>query len=164
MVPILTHFTVYLVQNDNVNKGSPYWLSWAMGFGWLTRLGRLWLAQKARSETLVWEVPKAVIVLELWFSHLHCYKYYTRLATVAGFSWGDNHSYCSCTGQTFLTVGEERGVLTKNSWMFSLPHFHFQFKSVNNISTILPSKLKICVYIWRLVSWLSIRIYFLTGN
>ena len=43
-------------------------------------------------------------------------------------------------------------------WMFSLPHFHFRFKSVN-ISTILTSKLKMSLYVWRLVSWLSLGIY-----
>ena len=42
-------------------------------------------------------------------------------------------------------VEEEHGILTfYNGRMFSLPHF--QFKSVN-ISTILTSKLKMCVYI-----------------
>ena len=45
-----------------------------------------------------------------------------------------------------------------NGWMFSLPHFHFQFTSVN-IATILTPELKMCVYIWRLVSWLSLGIY-----
>ena len=44
------------------------------------------------------------------------------------------------------TVEEEHGILTYNGWMFSLPHFHFEFKSVN-ISTILTSKLKVCVYV-----------------
>ena len=42
--------------------------------------------------------------------------------------------------------------------------FYFQFKSVN-ISTILTSKLKICVYVWRLDSWLLLGIYiYLTWN
>ena len=52
-------------------------------------------------------------------------------------------------------VEEEYGILTYNGRMFSLPHFHFQSKSVN-ISTILASKLKICVYIqtYRIISWL----------
>ena len=40
-----------------------------------------------------------------------------------------------------ITVEEEHGILTFNGQMFSLPHFHFQFKSVN-ISTILTSKPK----------------------
>ena len=44
------------------------------------------------------------------------------------------------------TVEEEREILTYNGRMFSLPHFHFQFQSVN-ISTILTAKLKMCVYI-----------------
>ena len=44
------------------------------------------------------------------------------------------------------TVEEELGILTYNGPMFSLPHFHFQFKSVN-ISIILTSKLKMCTYI-----------------
>ena len=57
------------------------------------------------------------------------------------------------------TVEEEHGILTYNGRMFSLPHFHFQFKSVN-ISTILTSKpKKRCVNVWRLVSWLSLEIY-----
>ena len=47
---------------------------------------------------------------------------------------------------------------TCNGWMFSLPHFYFQYKSVN-IAPILTSELKMCVYIWRLVSWLSLGIY-----
>ena len=56
-----------------------------------------------------------------------------------------------------LTVEEEHGLLTfYNDWLFSLPHFHF--KSIN-ISTILTSKLKMCVYICRLVSWLLFAIY-----
>ena len=48
--------------------------------------------------------------------------------------------------------------LTENGRMFSLPHFHFQFKSVN-IPSILTSKLKTCVYIRRLISWLLLGIY-----
>ena len=44
------------------------------------------------------------------------------------------------------TVEEEHGILTYYGWMFSLLHFHPQFKFVN-ISTILASKLKTCVYI-----------------
>ena len=56
------------------------------------------------------------------------------------------------------TVEEEHEILTYNGGMFSLPHFHFQFKSVN-ISTILTSKLKMCVYFWRLVPWLSLGVY-----
>ena len=58
-----------------------------------------------------------------------------------------------------ITMEEEHGILTKNGWMFSLPHSHFQFKSIN-ISNILASKLKLCVYVWKLVSWLSLGIYF----
>ena len=54
------------------------------------------------------------------------------------------------------TMGEKHGILNYNS-MFSLPHFHFQMKSVN-ISIILTSKLKMCVYIWRLASLLSLGI------
>ena len=42
------------------------------------------------------------------------------------------------------TVEEEHRILTWNGWMFSLPHFHFQFKSVN-ISNILTFKVKIRV-------------------
>ena len=53
---------------------------------------------------------------------------------------------------------EEHRILTCNGQMFSLPHFHFQFKSVN-ISTILTSKLKICVYVQRLVSWLLLLLH-----
>ena len=53
---------------------------------------------------------------------------------------------------------EEHGILTYDGRMFSLPHFYFEFKSVN-ISTILTSKLKMCVHIWRLISWLSLGIY-----
>ena len=45
-------------------------------------------------------------------------------------------------------------------WMFSLTHF--QYKSIN-ISTILTSKLKPCLYIWKFVSWLLLGIYFLSG-
>ena len=42
---------------------------------------------------------------------------------------------------------EEHGILTYNGRMFSLPHFHFQFKSIN-ISTILTSKLKcVCTFV-----------------
>ena len=48
------------------------------------------------------------------------------------------------------SVEKEQWVLTCNGQIFSLPHFHFQFRSVN-ISTILNSKLKLCVLIWRLV-------------
>ena len=49
----------------------------------------------------------------------------------------------------FCTVEEEHGILTKNGRMFSLLHFHFQFKSAN-ISTILTSKLETCVLLyWR---------------
>ena len=55
-------------------------------------------------------------------------------------------------------VEEEHGILTKNSQMFSLPHFYFKFESVN-ISTILTSKLKMCVHLWRIVSWLLLGIY-----
>ena len=61
------------------------------------------------------------------------------------------------------TVEEEHGILTfYNGCIFSLSHF--QFKSVY-VSTILTSKLKKCVYIWRLLSWLWLGIYtyFLTG-
>ena len=43
-----------------------------------------------------------------------------------------------------------------NGRIFSLPHF--QFKIVN-ISTIITPKLKTCVCVWRLVSWLSLGIY-----
>ena len=49
-------------------------------------------------------------------------------------------------------------ILAYNGRKFPLPHFHFQYKSVN-ISTILTSKLRMCVYVWRLDSWLSFRIY-----
>ena len=59
---------------------------------------------------------------------------------------------------TLYTVEEEHGILTENGRMFSLPHFHFQFKSVN-IPSILTSKLKTCVYIRRLLSWLLLGIY-----
>ena len=55
------------------------------------------------------------------------------------------------------TAEEEHGILTDNGTKFSLPNFHFQFKSVN-ISTILSSKLKMCLYVWRLDSWLSLGI------
>ena len=55
-------------------------------------------------------------------------------------------------------VEEEHGILTYNGWMFLLPHFHFQFKSIN-ISTILTSKLITWVYVWSLDSWLSLGIY-----
>ena len=58
----------------------------------------------------------------------------------------------------YCRMAEQHGILTKNGQMFSLPHFHVQFKSVN-ISTILTSKLKMCVYVWRLDSWLSLGIY-----
>ena len=44
------------------------------------------------------------------------------------------------------TVEGEHGILTYNGQMFSLPYFHFQFKSVS-MSTILTSKLKMCVYV-----------------
>ena len=54
-------------------------------------------------------------------------------------------------------VEEEQGILAKNGQMFSLPHFHFQFKCVNILS-ILTSKLKMGVYIWTLVSWVSLGI------
>ena len=57
MVPILTqtfnkkqlncvlivHFLalkLHLLHKTNVNKWAPYWLSLAMGFGWLTKTGR----------------------------------------------------------------------------------------------------------------------------
>ena len=56
------------------------------------------------------------------------------------------------------TVEEEHGILTFKTQVFSLPHFHFQFKSVNT-STIFTSKLKTRLYIWRLVSWLTLRMY-----
>ena len=50
--------------------------------------------------------------------------------------------YFSC-----IMVEEEHGIRTYHGWMFSLPHFHFQFKFVN-ISTILTSKLKhVCIYL-----------------
>ena len=49
------------------------------------------------------------------------------------------------------SVEEEHGILIYNGLMFSLPHFHFQLKSFN-ISAILTSTLKMCVYVWRLVS------------
>ena len=55
-------------------------------------------------------------------------------------------------------VEEEYGILTKSGMMFLLRQFHFQFKSAN-ISTILTSKLTICLYVWRLVSWLLLGIY-----
>ena len=48
------------------------------------------------------------------------------------------------------TVEDQHGILTFNGRMFSLPHFHFPFKSVN-IYTILTYPQKIYVYIWRLV-------------
>ena len=55
-------------------------------------------------------------------------------------------------------VEEEHGILTYNGRMFSLHHFHFQFKSFN-ISTILTFKLIMRVYVWKLNSWLSLAIY-----
>ena len=57
---------------------------------------------------------------------------------------------------SFNMVEEEQGILTFcNDWMCSLPHF--QFKSIN-ITPILTSELKTCVYSWRLVSLLLLRI------
>ena len=47
--------------------------------------------------------------------------------------------------------------------MFSLSHFHFEFKSVN-ISTILTSKLKTCTYVWKLVFWLLPGTYISCGE
>ena len=58
----------------------------------------------------------------------------------------------------FHKVEDEHGIPTYNGRMFSVPHFHFQFKSVN-ISTILNFKLRMRVYVWILDSWLSIGIY-----
>ena len=52
----------------------------------------------------------------------------------------EQSAYSQCE-QIWCTVEEEHGILTYNGWMFSLPHFHFQFKSVS-ISTILTIKLK----------------------
>ena len=54
-------------------------------------------------------------------------------------------------------------ILTYNDRMFSLPHFHFQFKSIN-ISTILTSKLKTLAYVWRHHSWISLECIFLEWN
>ena len=59
MVPILTHFTVYLVQNDNVNKGSPYWLSCAMGFGWLAKTGQALVGSESPLRNLGLRGPKS---------------------------------------------------------------------------------------------------------
>ena len=52
-------------------------------------------------------------------------------------------------------VEEEHGILTYNEWMFSLPPYHFQFKSVN-ISTILTSELKdvcMCGHLFLAITW-----------
>ena len=53
---------------------------------------------------------------------------------------------CILVEKSMHTVEEELGILTYNGPMFSLPHFHFQFKSVN-VSIILTSKLKMCTYL-----------------
>ena len=55
-------------------------------------------------------------------------------------------SFCHPLSYHLKEVEEEHGILTNNGRMFSRPHFHFQFKSVN-IFTILTSKLKMCTYI-----------------
>ena len=59
---------------------------------------------------------------------------------------------------------EEHGILTYNGRMFSLPHFHFQFKSVN-IFTILTSKLKtyVCTF-GDLILGYQLEHIFLKGN
>ena len=41
----------------------------------------------------------------------------------------------------------KHGIMTYNSWMFSLPHFPFQYKPIN-IFTVLTSKPETCVYVW----------------
>ena len=64
--------------------------------------------------------------------------------------------------QHICTVGGEHRILTYNGRMFSLPLYHCQIESVN-VSTILTFKLKMCLYILRRVSWLSLVIFFLHG-
>ena len=61
----------------------------------------------------------------------------------------------------FNRAAEEHIILTYNGCMFSLPRFRFKIKSVN-ISTISTSKVKKCVCVWRVVSWLSLGTYFLS--
>ena len=57
---------------------------------------------------------------------------------------------------------EAHGILTKNGQMFSLPHFHFKFKPFN-ISTILTSKLIMCVCLETCFLDITWNIYFLSG-
>ena len=104
------------------------------------------------------------------FTFIQC-ELFIQLYANLMFFWSSRLALCSRFLQKtriirlsysyFITVKEQHGILTKNGQIFSLPHFHFKFKSVN-ISTILTSKLIACVYVWRLVFWLSLGIYFLS--
>ena len=58
---------------------------------------------------------------------------------------------------------KEQGILTYNGLMFSLPHFHFHFKSVN-ISTILTCKLKHVYTIGDLILGYHLEYIFLERN